>query len=87
MSHTDSNFEEIFQAFKEKFPPAADLSHATIRMTTQEVQDMVLDFYPEVVWPRSGVTHFMTAQGYKYSPVEENGRVRYYWLVSKGQEN
>ena len=81
MSHTE--FEEIFKSFQAKFPPANNTKDAVLKLTTAEINDMIIDFVPEVQWPRGGVTRFMIDQGYKYEPVEVNERVRYFWLIGQ----
>jgi hypothetical protein len=85
MSRT--NFEEIFEPFHSKFPPVATIQEATLKLSTTEITEMIQDFYPNVDWPRSGITRFMIDQGYKYEPVEVNERVRYFWLIGQGQES
>ena len=85
MSRTE--FEKIFEPFRTKFPPVTKLQDASLKLTTSEINEMIVDFSPEVEWPREGITRFMIDQGYKYEPIEVNERVRYFWLIGPGQEN
>ena len=85
MSRTD--FEEIFESFRSKFPPVIETRDAVLKLTTEEIHSTFLDFMPEVEWPRGGITRFMIDQGYKYNPEEVNERVKYFWLIGKGQES
>jgi hypothetical protein len=85
MSRTD--LEEIFESFRKKFPPVENLEDAVLKLSTEEINNMIVDFWPEVVWPRTGITRFMIDQGYKYAPVESNDRVRYFWLIGQGPES
>lgn len=79
MSRTD--FEELFAKFEEKFPPAENLNDSTLRLTTAEVVEMLSSFWPELEFPRIGITRYMTGEGYKYTPIQYNDRISYYWLV------
>ena len=81
MSRTD--FEEIFQAFQTKFPPVESEKDAILKLTTQEIIEMLTDFCPEIELPRQGITRFMTERGYTYCPLEVNERVKYFWLIGK----
>lgn len=83
---SQSEFEEIFKVFKDKFPPVSTQKDAVLKLTTQDLVDTFAGFFPELEFPRSGITRFMTAQGYRYEPEEVNERVRYFWLIGKGQE-
>ena len=85
MSRTE--FEEIFESFCSKFPPVQSLQDASLKLTTAEINEMILDFQPEIEWPRGGVTRFMIDRGYKYEPVEVNERVRYFWLIGQDPES
>ena len=85
MSRTE--FEEIFESFRSKFPPVQTAQEATLKLSTSEINEMITDFMPDIEWPRNGVTRFMIDQGYKYEPVEVNERVRYFWLIGQGQES
>ena len=83
---SQSEFEEIFGIFKLKFPPVSQPQDAVLKLSTQDLIDTFAGFFPELEFPRTGITRFMTAQGYKYEPEEVNERVRYFWLIGKGQE-
>ena len=88
MSHTEITFDEIFSAFKEKFPPAPDLDHATLRMTIGNVAQTILSLSDiEIEFPEIGLANWMKGQGYNYEPLEENGRICFYWLISQDQGN
>ena len=81
MSRTD--FEEIFTSFRQKFPPVETTDDAVLKLSTEEVDNMILDFWPNIIYPREGITRFMIAQGYKYCPIEVNERVRFFWLIGQ----
>lgn len=83
MSHT--SFEEIFDAFRVKFPPVDSADDAVLKLTTEDVSKMITDFWPDVEWPRTGITRFLMDQGYRYTPIEYNDRVRYFWLVGRSE--
>jgi hypothetical protein len=85
MSRTE--FDEFFTSFKVKFPPVESVDHAVLKLSTQEILDTIMDFWPEIELPRTGITRFMTDQGYKYVPEVVNERIRYFWLIGQGQEN
>ncbi len=85
MSHTE--FEEIFESFRSKFPPAKTIQDSNLTLTTSQINEMIVDFMPEVEFPRQGITRFMKDQGYKYEPVEVNDQIRFFWLISKDQES
>lgn len=85
MSRT--NFEEIFESFRSKFKPASSIDESNLLLTTSQINEMIVDFMPEIEWPRGGITRFMTDQGYKYEPVVVNDKVRFYWLIAKDQES
>lgn len=80
-------FEEIFESFRSKFPPAKSIQDASLQLTTSQINEMILDFVPEIEWPRCGITRTMIDQGYKYEPVEVNGQVKFFWLIAKDQES
>ena len=80
-----TEFEEIFESFRGKFPPVQSLSEASLQLPTSEMQAMIVDFWPDVVWPPGGFTRFLIAHGYRYEPIEVNERVRYFWLVGQGE--
>jgi hypothetical protein len=67
MSRTD--FKEIFESFRNKFPPAKSIQDSNLTLTTTQINEMIVDFMPEVEWSREGITQFMTSQGYNYEPV------------------
>jgi hypothetical protein len=79
-----TEFEEIFESFRRKFPPVKTVSEASLKLSTNEINEMITDFWPEPDWPEGGLTKFLIAQGYKYEPLEVNERVRFFWLI--GQE-
>ena len=87
MYMSPTEFEEIFESFRTKFPPAKSIKESNLTLTTSQINEMIVDFMPEVEWPRGGITRFMTAQGYKYEPVEVNDQIRFFWLISKDQES
>ena len=84
---SQSEFEELFTSFRSKFPPVGSAREASLKLTTQEIIDTFAGFYPELEFPRTGITRFMIDQGYKYEPEEVNERVRYFWLIGQGQES
>ncbi len=85
MSHID--FEGIFESFHTKFPPVQLLQDATLKLTTQEILEMIQDFFPDITFPEGGITRFMIDRGYSYAPIEINERVRFYWLIGQGPES
>lgn len=76
-----TTFDIIFKSFIDKFPPALSLKDATLKLSTQEIIDMIEDFWPGAVWPEGGLTWYLISKGYKYEPIEINERVRYFWLL------
>lgn len=76
-----TSFEQIFAAFRAKFPPVKELQRATLQLSTSEIREMITDFAPEVLFPEQGITQFMIDQGYKFEPIEFNDRVRFLWLI------
>jgi hypothetical protein len=76
-----TDFEKIFESFRAKFPPAASLQEASLKISTKEINEMIEDFWPDPKLPPGGITQFMINQGYKYEPEEVNERIRYFWLI------
>ena len=79
----ETELQQIFDAFRLKFPPVQSLQDASLKLSTAEITEMITDFWPEVVSPSGGITRFLIAQGYKYEPIEVNERVRYFWLIGQ----
>jgi hypothetical protein len=76
-------FEQIFDSFKQKFPPVQTESEASLKLSTTEITEMITDFWPDTEWPKGGLTHFLISQGYKYEPLEVNERVKFLWLIGQ----
>ncbi len=84
---SQSEFEELFESFRQNFPPAQTKDDAVLKLTTQNLNDTFLGHYPELQFPRCGITRFMKEQGYKYEPEVVNEKVCYFWLIGQGQES
>lgn len=80
MSHTV--FDELFQKFKQKFPPAADSSQASLKLSSSEFIDTFTEIFGEVEL-EDGWFNYLTNQGYKCEPIEQNDQVHFKWLVKK----
>jgi len=79
MSHVI--FEEIFQRFKENFPPVSTPKEARLELKTEEIITMITNLEPKAQVPPDGIFSFLKAQGYTFYPKEENETVTFYWLV------
>lgn len=80
MSHTD--LDDIFLRFKENFPPTHQyIEGITLRLTTAELEQMFIDFYPGI--ETGNVYSLMTGQGYEFLPVEYNETITFYWLIGR----
>ncbi len=78
-----TEFEQIFESFRSKFPPVQTVPEAWLKLSTNEINEMITDFWPEPTWPEGGLTKFLISQGYKYEPLEVNERVRFFWLIGQ----
>lgn len=80
-------FDSVFTAFQKRFPPVDRDDQAVLKLSTQEI----LDAFNELGVPfTSGVSEFVSflaEKGYCFVPVEENDRVRFFWLIGKDQES
>lgn len=92
MSHIeDLNFDELFQKFIQKFPPAENLQDSQLKFTTQEILNMIFDFIPEITVPEGEekpnydkiLYDALKDSGYKNEPIEYNEKVTFYWLFMK----
>jgi hypothetical protein len=79
-----SGFDKMFESFRAKFPPVEALDQATLQLTTTEITEMIIDFFPDAEMPQQGITRFMISQGYRFEPIEVNERVRFFWLIGNG---
>lgn len=79
---SQDQFNEIMEAFKTKFPPAQNAAKSSLKLTTKEIEEMILDFHPEISFPEGGLFPALKEMGYQYGPIEENERVTMYWFVT-----
>ena len=79
---SQSDFTEIIEAFSEKFPPAPSAKDSILHLPTKEIENMIREFYPEVVFPGDGLFHVLKGMGYRYGPIEENEHIVMYWFIS-----
>jgi len=83
---SNEEFNELFQKFKIKFPPASNLKEAELRLTTKEILDMITDFTLDEEFPVKPLFNSLKESGYKYEPIEYNDKVTIYWLIMKAKE-
>lgn len=79
MSHTD--LTELLDAFAKKFPPAPSEPGASLKLTTREIIQALLEFHPGVSLDETTMYSILKERGYKYEPIEENEHITFYWLV------
>jgi len=79
MSHTE--FETAFELFRQKFPPAEDPGTARLKLTTEELRKTFTDLFDDDIEIPERLFSFLTGQGYRYEPIEQNDQVRFYWLL------
>ena len=79
MSHAD--LMELLDAFAKKFPPAPSEMGASLKLTTTEIIQALLEFHPGVSLEEANMYSILKERGYKYEPIEENEHITFYWLV------
>jgi len=80
MSHT--SLIEIFERFKEHFPPAIEYTEGlTLKLTTAQITEIFNDFCPEI--EIGNLYEFMTERGYRYLPIESSEEIKFYWLIAR----
>ena len=80
MSHAD--LLEILENFKKKFPPSESYKDS-LKLTTKEITEMLLEFHPGIEIPGEGLYKTLKEMGYNYEPIEDYEEVHIYWLVKK----
>ena len=64
MSHTD--LTELLDAFAKKFPPAPSEPGASLKLTTREIIQALLEFHPGVSLDETTMYSILKERGYKY---------------------
>ena len=78
---SQSDLMELLDAFAKKFPPAPGEMGASLKLTTKEIVQALLEFHPGVSLDETTMFSILKERGYKYEPIEENEHITFYWLV------
>ena len=78
-----TNFTELFDLVKSKFPPAQSSDDATIELSTDEFISTFLEFSGNLEIPTGTFLKVATEKGYRFEPIERNGKIVFVWLIAE----